>query len=93
MSSLASKKKLKVKQKLLVTGGGGFVGCHLIDLLAEECGGFEYDVLPKHVALQLLAVLMLLDGYIGFDCFHGSDGFDTSVRSDDFSPFVVFDGH
>ena len=35
---------------------------------------------------------MLLYGYIGFDCFHGSDGFDTSVRSDDFSRFVVFDG-
>ena len=42
-------------------------------------------------ALQVLAVLMLLDGYIGFDCFHGSDGFDTSVRFDNFSPFVVFD--
>jgi GDP-4-dehydro-6-deoxy-D-mannose reductase len=52
MSSLASTKKLKVKQKLLVTGGDGFVGSHLIDLLAEECGGFEYDVLPKYVDLR-----------------------------------------
>ena len=44
------------------------------------------------VFLQVLAVLMLLDGYIGFDCFNGSDGFDTSVSSDDVSPFVVVDG-
>ena len=40
----------------MITGGSGFVGRHLIDLLAEEDGG-GYGVLPEHVDLRDSAAL------------------------------------
>jgi GDP-4-dehydro-6-deoxy-D-mannose reductase len=71
MSSVVAIPKLEGKQRLLVTGGGGFVGRHLIDLLAEDDGGMEYGVLPEHIDLRDSAAL---------DAFCKSRNFDSVIH-------------